>query len=46
MGNKETELSDSNLSLNICGGKANEGAKLILYSSSYDYAANQQFILD
>ena len=46
MGNRETELSDSNLSLNICGGKANEGAKLILYSSYYDYAANQQFILD
>lgn len=46
MGNKEVEINDSNLSLNICGGNATDGTKAILYPSSYDSYTNQQFILE
>ncbi len=46
MGNKEAEIKDSNLSLNICGGYDTEGTKAILYPSSYDSDTNQQFILE
>ena len=46
MGNKEAEIKDTNLSLNICGGKSTDGTLAILYSSSYDNYPNQQFLLE
>lgn len=41
----EPVLEDSNLSLNICGGSAKDGTKVILYPSYYDSYTNQQFVL-